>query len=423
MYFVSLYLFLIDKETYGDASPRFFSMANTIQLFGLALLGGLAFGEAARRICNLPRTTGYVIFGLCVGQSGTGWIKPLHIESAQLFIDLALGVILFELGHLVPLHDRPASGRLLIHGAAIAGFCGAVLFTAFQLAGFSGSEALFAAALCLATSPAITIATFADVGARGRHSDTLLTLIAANGCTAFLLLALCTPLLGSSAMDIAQSALSSTLTVCYSLLIGSSCAAAVAFLGRHLRQQPELQHVLVLGCIVLAVGTTITLEISALLPMLLFGMLLRTFDPQRQVRALRIASDARIFLVIAFVLAGATLDIAYLAEYCSGALAIIALRLLAQWSATRLFARHIECTPAESNLLTLGMQPMSGVTLILVADAHLIYGGLPATLGGSILATFLLMQLLGPYCTQRAITGFGEATLLPSPPHPKAPSS
>ena len=77
-------------------------MFNSVQLFGFVLLGGLAAGALSRRTMALPRTTGYVLFGLLVGQSGLSWITPLQIESAQLFIDLALGLILFELGYLVP---------------------------------------------------------------------------------------------------------------------------------------------------------------------------------------------------------------------------------------------------------------------------------------------------------------------------------
>jgi len=67
-------------------------MFNSIQIFGMALLGGLGAGEFSRRALALPRTTGYVVFGLLVGQSGLAWIVPYHVESNQLFIDLALGL-------------------------------------------------------------------------------------------------------------------------------------------------------------------------------------------------------------------------------------------------------------------------------------------------------------------------------------------
>ena len=83
-------------------------MFNSVQLFGFVLLGGLAAGELSRRTLALPRTTGYVLFGLLVGQSGLSWITPLHIESAQLFIDLALGLILFK---LITWYSAPASAK------------------------------------------------------------------------------------------------------------------------------------------------------------------------------------------------------------------------------------------------------------------------------------------------------------------------
>lgn len=47
-----------------------FAYVQLDQLFGLVLLGGLAAGEVSRRLFALPRTTGYVLFGLLVGQSG-----------------------------------------------------------------------------------------------------------------------------------------------------------------------------------------------------------------------------------------------------------------------------------------------------------------------------------------------------------------
>jgi Kef-type K+ transport system membrane component KefB len=48
-------------------------MFNAIQVFGLVLLGGLAAGELSRRVFDLPRTTGYVLLGLAIGESGFAW--------------------------------------------------------------------------------------------------------------------------------------------------------------------------------------------------------------------------------------------------------------------------------------------------------------------------------------------------------------
>ena len=80
----------------------------------------------------------------------------------------------------------------------------------------------------------------------------------------------------------------------------------------------------------LGVGTAIYLEVSVFLPMLIFGILVSTIDRDRKVVAIRIASDARVFLVITFVLAGAALDIAYLRDYWLEAILIAVARLAGQ---------------------------------------------------------------------------------------------
>jgi Kef-type K+ transport system membrane component KefB len=388
-------------------------MLNSIQLFGLILLGGLAAGEVARRLLSLPRTTGYVLFGLLVGQSGANWVTPLHIESAQLFTDLALGLILFELGYLVPSVDRVEARRRLYAGLAISLVPGLFMLALFLALGYPLAAALFATALSLATSAAITIATCSDVGARGQRTGLLYTLVAANGCAAFVLVAVLTPFLDDaySGGALARSGLAAG-NILLSLLLGGLCAGLVLAGARRLERRAEHHHLLILGCIVFGVGTALYLELSVFLPMLVFGFLVRTLDRQQQVIGIRIASDARVFLVVTFVLAGAALDIAHLAHYWAEALLVVAVRLAGQLAVTVLAARHLGLQPREGVLLAVGLQPMSSVALVLLANTQMLYSELDPSLVGMLLATLLLMQLLGPLATQTAIKGFGEATRL-----------
>lgn len=388
-------------------------MINSIQLFGLVLLGGLAAGEASRRLLSLPRTTGYVVFGLLAGSSGLNWITAFHIESIQLIIDLALGLILFELGYLVPRSTAGAGLQRLLAGLGIALTCGLLTFALFAYWGFSTGSALFAAALCLATSPAITIATCSDVGARGERTDLLYTMVAINGCVAFSAVALLTPFLNDSEAAGTLARLGAGLgSIIGSLILGGACAGLVLLGAEKLEKQPEHQHLLILGSIVLGVGTAIYLEVSVFLPMLIFGFLVRHIDRERKVIALRIASDARVFLVITFVLAGAALDIAYLGEYWPEVLLIALTRLAGQLLASALAGKRLGLSRKESGLLTIGLQPMSSVALVLLANTQMLYSGLDPKLVGMLLATILLMQLCGPLATQTAIKGFGEASKL-----------
>ncbi|MEF8747680.1 MAG: cation:proton antiporter [Candidatus Accumulibacter propinquus] len=390
-------------------------MFNSIQIFGMALLGGLGAGEVSRRALALPRTTGYVFFGLLVGQSGLGWIAPYHIESNQLFIDLALGLILFELGYQVPLVAISEGWSRLRAGLLISLTTGATVVLTLLAMDFSARSAVFAAALCLATSPAITIATCSDVGARGDKTGLLFTMVATTGCVAFVISTWSMPfLVEDETSRYLVSAWTVTQELGAAVVLGGLCAGLVLIGARFLGQRPEHQHLLILGTIVLGVGTAIYLDISVLLPMLLFGCLTRALDQKQQVVAIRIASDARIFLVATFVLAGAILDLGVLMAYWLEALVLVMARFSGQIAGV-FWNRHRLGLNTESSIyLSIGLQPMSSIALVLLANMQTLYSGLEPRLTGALLATILLMQLLGPLATQTAIKGFGEATCLQS---------
>src|SRR5512139_664527 len=66
--------------------------------FGALLLAGLVGGEVVNRVLALPRITGYVLAGIACGPYGLGLGEGPLFSKARLFVDLALGLILFERG-------------------------------------------------------------------------------------------------------------------------------------------------------------------------------------------------------------------------------------------------------------------------------------------------------------------------------------
>src|SRR5687768_12145182 len=77
--------------------PAFPPAANPMLLFGLLLLAGFAGGELVHRL-GLPRITGYVLTGLTLGASGLGLVDTALTSEARMFVNLGLGIVLFELG-------------------------------------------------------------------------------------------------------------------------------------------------------------------------------------------------------------------------------------------------------------------------------------------------------------------------------------
>lgn len=371
-------------------------------------------GEICRRLLNLPRTTGYVVFGLCCGESGWGWIDAKMILSAQFFIDLALGLIVFELGQRLHGQEKlVVPRRQVIRVGLIESTTSFVALTGLLLIlHVSLPLALLAGAIGVSTSPAITIATTSDVGARGYKSQILYHCVAINGCFAFVLTAVLFPVLADGSWS--WSGFSMSLgSITASLFLGACGAAVVIYGAELLGKHPEHQHMLLLSVILIAVGIAITLGMSVLLSLLVLGTLSHRMDYKKQVVAIRIGSDARIFLVVTFVLAGASLNIHTLIDFWDVALLFALTRFASKVIPLFLLRQRLGLDDMEATMLGVGLMPMSSVALVLLADGNAGSSGAGQLLFGSLLGSILLMQLLGPLAIQSAIYSFGEASLLP----------
>lgn len=69
----------------------------------LALVIAVLVGEGLVRYLRLPRIVGYVGVGLLMGPAGLNLIPELPASEWRLLVDLALGILLFELGSKVNL--------------------------------------------------------------------------------------------------------------------------------------------------------------------------------------------------------------------------------------------------------------------------------------------------------------------------------
>src|SRR5689334_14509335 len=65
---------------------------------GLALFVAGLLGELCYRAWRLPRISGYAVIGLVAGASGFGAIDAGVGGTLRLLLDVALGLLLFELG-------------------------------------------------------------------------------------------------------------------------------------------------------------------------------------------------------------------------------------------------------------------------------------------------------------------------------------
>src|SRR4051812_6934228 len=71
-------------------------------LFGVLLVAGMLGGELAR-IARIPRMVGYVLVGMLLAPLGEAVGLESLLDRARIFVDLALGLVLFDLGRRMDL--------------------------------------------------------------------------------------------------------------------------------------------------------------------------------------------------------------------------------------------------------------------------------------------------------------------------------
>src|SRR5688572_20063988 len=96
-------------------------------LFGVLLLAGMIGGEASRRL-GLPRVIGYVVVGFILEPFvRAAGLAPLMVE-ARIFVDLALGLVLFDLGRRMDVGWMRRDWTLAVSGLAESLLTFAIVF-------------------------------------------------------------------------------------------------------------------------------------------------------------------------------------------------------------------------------------------------------------------------------------------------------
>src|SRR5438445_729371 len=76
---------------------------NNLLLFGILLFAGLMSGHFFSRILRMPRIVGFVAVGMLLGPSGLNWLSETMLADAKVFVDIGLGLVLYELGNRLDL--------------------------------------------------------------------------------------------------------------------------------------------------------------------------------------------------------------------------------------------------------------------------------------------------------------------------------
>lgn len=377
-------------------------------LFGVLVLAGMLGGELARRL-HLPRVLGYVLAGLLVAPVAESSVGPL-IEKARIFVDLAIGLVLFDLGRRMDLGWMKRDWTLAASGLAESLLTFGLVFATLVTLGFQPVQAGLAGAIAIATSPAVLLAAVRDERAEGQVTERAMNLVALNSLFASILV---TILLASvhyqARVDLETAFLHPLYLFAGSVALGGAATVVARLLARVVEKSPEMHFIVIAGLIIAAVGAAQVLKLSVILSLLAFGLFAGNDERRRALLTVELGRASRLFYIVLFVITGASLPVGSLQAAGWAVLAFVAARAVGKMAGVLAFSTLGGLRARQSLALGAALLPMSSLALLLQHDVAKLYPVFAENLTAVLLGGILVMEVLGPLALQFGLRVAGEA--------------
>ena len=367
-------------------------------------------GELGHRLTSLPRISLYGLVGFALGSGQLGLLPPTDTGSVMLLANVAFGLILFEFGYRINLRwlrTNPWIGATGVLEAAATFGLVHVVALAF---GMPVVAALLLASLAMSTSPAAVMRVINEERSAGQVTERAMHLTAVNCVLAVFVFKVIVGFWTFQTSGSVWQAVSNSLyLLAMSVGLGAAFGVGVPAL---LRGFGRLTRDATLGFaigVILLVAIAHFLRFSPVLAALTFGLVARhrrvvLNQTQRNFGAL-----GDLLAVLLFVFIAATIDWHRVWLGMGLALALIAVRLFTKVLVVGAFARVSGVSWRKGVLTGLAMTPISVFVILLLEQARYLGIDLVDQLAPLAAAT-LLLELIGPVVTQRALMLAGEAS-------------
>lgn len=382
-------------------------------IVGVLLAGALA-GEFIAATTRLPRVVGYTLAGCVAAALGHGVAMPLA-GAAQIVTDLALGLLLFEIGsrvHLRWLRRNPGLAATSLAEALLSALAVAVVLRLFDV----GWQTAVACAILAMPAPAAVSGRVAlELGAEGQVTQRATLLTALNTLYAVIALTLMrTWWAADDGGSLPQALAGLAISLLTTLGVAALLAGATFLAARRLDLRNESAALLLFGLVAFAIVAARAIGVSTLLMPLLAGLLLRNTSERPWVWPRHFGTSGGALVLMLFVIVGSAWTPKILVAGGFAALALLAARFVAKTVAIVALAPWAKASWRQGLALSISMMPLSGTALVMLselmrAEPELAAGAVPI-----ILASIAVLELAGPIAVQFALRLAGEL-----PPAPK----
>jgi Kef-type K+ transport system membrane component KefB len=374
----------------------------------LMLLAAWLAGEALYRRWQLPRVCAYGAVGLLLG--GIGLSQGVASRETQGFMaNVALSLTLFELGYRVNPRWFRHNPWVLAAGIAQALLTFGAVFWVAGLFNVAIDHRLVLAALCVATSPAAVMRVTHELHSAGQVTERLMHLCALNCLIAVLLFKL---VVGywhlETSGDLGKAAFNSIYVIALSLIAGAVFGVVAPLLNR-LATSSQATTVTFAISVLLLSGVAQSLHLSPLLAALAFGAVARERRIMLSHAQRNFGALGDVLTVFLFVFVGSLMSWTNLLAGLLLGGAVLLVRTASHTLVNLSLARFSGTTFRKGALTGLALMPMSAFALLLLEESRAYGFDLARDSLPVIVGLLMLLEVMGPLATQRALLAAREA--------------
>jgi Kef-type K+ transport system membrane component KefB len=388
---------------------------NVILDIGLILLAAVVAASVIKYV-RLPRITSYIVMGVLIGPSFLNLVSPELMKHSDLFTNVALSFIAFDLGKKFSLEKLKSIG-LPVFGITISQVLttfGLVSLAVYFLMNTPPEIAMLYGAIACATAPAATILVVREFEAEGRFADTLLGTVALDDGIGILIFAVVFAVAESFAgidagagNPLVRGLIDSSREIFGAVILGTVLGTLLSQLPRVIDKSSTLM-IYTLGVIMFNTGLCIHFGLSALLANMALGIAVENISEEGVKFFGAVEKIESPFYVLFFVLAGAHLQIGMIPAMSLLGVVYLVSRVAGKTGGTWLGAALAGEDKTVRRFMGLALLPQAGVALGFALIVKSAFPSEGPDIFLIITATTVFFEILGPVLTEAALKASGE---------------
>ena len=374
-----------------------------LTLGGILLLGLVT--SSLGRFTFLPRVTLLLILGMIIGNQMLNIIPTTFVNHFEIVSNMALLMVGFLLGGKLTVSSLiKSAGKVLWISISAAVVTTLIVSLGLIWAGVSVEMAILLGCIASATAPAAILDVTMETEKQSTFKDLLLSIVALDDIWALVLFAIGIAVVTSlnGAVGETSSLLMVTREIGGAILLGIVIGLPAAYLtGRIKPGQPILTEAL--GLVFVCGGLAIWLDVSFLIASMVLGAVIANLAKHHEYPFHSIEGIESPFMVVFFVLAGASLEIDTLADIGLIGLVYILCRVIGKILGSRIGSQLSKAGLATKHWMGVALLPQAGVAIgmALVASNH--FPEYRQLLLSVVISSTVFFEIIGPVFTRFAL--------------------